>query len=138
MTVQDFGLHIMDDPNPAPILGLPAELVQRIMLTSFFSHDKTDSIAVSVKLASIVAFWRTIALNTPELWTYIHTRHREWAKLLAERSGSLMLSIIIGSEASTNTPPEKWDEWMSTLDILTKHSERWRNFTLHRQIILNE
>lgn len=127
----------MNSANATSILHLPAELVQIIFLIVLQASSHSEAIRTSIILSSINAFWRNIALNTPELWTRIQTRNPEWANILLQRSGSQLLSINIGNDGPRGESQEN-NVWVDVLDVLIEHSDRWEHLVLHRQVTLDD
>ncbi|KAJ7617894.1 hypothetical protein FB45DRAFT_1063460 [Roridomyces roridus] len=94
----------------------------------------------SITTARVNRRWRTITLQSPELWTTIHISHRprslHWAALSIARSQSLPLDISINLEGYLRKPrdvnrfhPPDYPAYVSLekiLPIVAPHLLRWR------------
>ncbi|KAJ7511320.1 hypothetical protein B0H11DRAFT_1954718 [Mycena galericulata] len=54
-----------------PILSLPPETTAEVFIQDVSDPEHTFAVLRPVKLASVCRAWRTIALSTPRLWTFI-------------------------------------------------------------------
>ncbi|KAA1470790.1 hypothetical protein DENSPDRAFT_929105 [Dentipellis sp. KUC8613] len=94
--------------NPCPIDGLPVELLSHIFLILKAMHSLTrheraseciSTTPYQITLSHVGSRWRTITLNTPDLWTFINVsythRHLERVDAFLTRSASRPLDIII-------------------------------------------
>ncbi|TFY71036.1 hypothetical protein EVG20_g1977 [Dentipellis fragilis] len=91
-----------------PIDDLPVELLSHIFLILKAMHaltrheranERIHSTPYQITLSHVASRWRTIAINTPDLWTFIyvsHThKHLERVDAFLTRSASQSLDIVI-------------------------------------------
>jgi len=130
-------------------LQLPTELWQhvfRFCLDVFPVISTSSTNLAPILLTHVCRRWRSIALDTPELWSSLHivipkpTSFRLAAKCAGirrathaflERSRDVPLSISLKArDYSGQTPGECPDEVRQILDCLLPHSKRWKHLKL--------
>ena len=77
-------------------------------------------------LTRISSYWRTLAINTPDLWSAFHINYKDpaedipatnlWLKRSTNRPLSLSLAIDFGEQSQ-----------QAILDALCRHSNRWKH-----------
>ncbi|KAF8596244.1 hypothetical protein BDV93DRAFT_563529 [Ceratobasidium sp. AG-I] len=78
--------------------AVASDRVDRVM-----SHPKPHSVDFANVLASVCSYWRRVAIDIPDLWTYIDLSRRgslDHASLWLERTCSKALDIRIGTDTS--------------------------------------
>ncbi|KZT74529.1 hypothetical protein DAEQUDRAFT_720705 [Daedalea quercina L-15889] len=70
-------------------LTLPVELLSEIFILNAVTHAPDDLSWVNVSY--VCRFWRSVALQTPRLWTCINFKAEPWVSLQLERSKNMPL-----------------------------------------------
>ncbi|KAH9938729.1 uncharacterized protein B0H18DRAFT_968470 [Fomitopsis serialis] len=73
----------------APVLRLPVELLSEIFVLNVATHSPEDLRWTQV--AYVCQYWRSVALQTPRLWTCINFKTEPWVALQLERSKTMPL-----------------------------------------------
>jgi hypothetical protein len=126
----------------SPVRKVPDELLAEIFTycLPWFSEKKAKNNAflrreAPLLLAQICSRWRTVAISTQELWSFIRieygkfTLHRDMANmaLWLERSGTYPLSLVLHERNEARRNDVDNDKISSPmLDILLPTSYRWR------------
>ena len=82
--------------QPSPFSRLPPEVISTIFMS--IPRTRRGGIPLRFAVSEVSRRWRTIALETPHLWTYIHITPNMPTELIVNylrRSGSLGLDIRI-------------------------------------------
>ncbi|KAJ7245000.1 hypothetical protein B0H12DRAFT_1128185 [Mycena haematopus] len=119
----------------APIRRLPPELLQEVFLFAvisdafevFASSDVTFGKAIgAIRLAHACSYWRTIALNTGQLWATILLRLPP-----SDRSGITQFNFHVShaKSAPLTILCYEWADWW-VLRKLARVSHRWRTVRL--------
>lgn len=117
---------------------LPVEILQEIFLE--YSPPKYDHLSERMSIIApshVCQHWRSVALRTPELWTYILLKFRhlkdidrevECAREWLLRSSARPISIIVDTDAvSIESVSDMMVE--SAIEVLVPCSHRWRDLT---------
>ncbi|KZP25840.1 hypothetical protein FIBSPDRAFT_1041203 [Athelia psychrophila] len=121
-------------PPPPPGHRIPSELLSEILsqTTPTLRYGRISERCSIIALSHVCRHWRSVALATPSLWTYILFRcgqngiprelacNRAW--LL--RSGQESLAIYIDTSYSRAASK-------SAIELLLPHSLRWREIKAH-------
>ena len=116
-------------PHSSPIsLLIPPEILTQI----FFHCIPSEQFPIPshneapLLLTRISSYWRTLAINTPELWSAFHINYKDpaedipatnlWLKRSTNRPLSLSLAIDFGEQNQ-----------QAILDALCRHSNRWKH-----------
>lgn len=105
---------------PVPVNRLPYEL-----LSSIFQVAIEDSETNEITISHVSRWWRSIAINSPTLWTQIEVNDSEASSTLAsvylERSSQSPLDVKYSrSHSSIQT----------FTDMILPHIDRWRSLSL--------
>ncbi|KAI0733434.1 hypothetical protein C8Q72DRAFT_813683 [Fomitopsis betulina] len=73
----------------APVLRLPVELLSEIFVLNAATHEPDDLRWLHV--ASVCQYWRSVAIDSPRLWTCISFKAEPWVALLLHRSKNMPL-----------------------------------------------
>ena len=115
--------------HSSPIsLLIPPEILTQI----FFYCIPSDQFPIPshneapLLLTRISSYWRTLAINTPDLWSAFHINYKDpaedipatnlWLKRSTNRPLSLSLAIDFGEQSQ-----------QAILDALCRHSNRWKH-----------
>ncbi|TDL13987.1 hypothetical protein BD410DRAFT_797407, partial [Rickenella mellea] len=88
-------------------LRLPPEIVGAIMTTlvqDLFFSDIHKTECLWIKVGHICRYWRQIALECPNVWSYIDTRRTALVKELVRRSNSAPLIVYVWLQAHRTVP----------------------------------
>lgn len=116
-------------PHSSPISVLiPPEILTQI----FFHCLPSEQFPIPshneapLLLTRISSYWRTLAINTPDLWSALHINYKDpaedipatnlWLKRSTNRPLSLSLAIDFGEQSQ-----------QAILDALCRHSNRWKH-----------
>ncbi|KAF5373186.1 hypothetical protein D9758_001559 [Tetrapyrgos nigripes] len=137
----------------SPLRRLPTEVLQHIFLHSLAPFSTLERLESPLLLTQICSRWRSVAIDTPELWAAIHVfvpkvtdnlpePHR--AKIEALREGlGCFLSRSRSSPLSISLYTHPWsrereDKWAATLifGIIMRYHQRWKHLILrgHPQV----
>ncbi|KAK7046073.1 hypothetical protein VNI00_007068 [Paramarasmius palmivorus] len=123
---------------------LPSEILVKIFKVGRdeeldFSRRTINLPYALIRNSSVSVRWRTIALSTPELWSYIQipfdllqsqSRAVEWVKIWIERSSSETCPLNISIEC-----PGRYEGLLAPVfDCIIPHAERWRSFRFQSDI----
>ena len=116
-------------PHSSPIsLLIPPEILTQVFFHCLPSeqfpipcHNKAPLL-----LTRVSSYWRTLAINTPDLWSAFHINYKDpaedipatnlWLKRSTNRPLSLSLAIDFGEKCQ-----------QAILDALCRHSNRWKH-----------
>ncbi|KAH9843737.1 uncharacterized protein C8Q71DRAFT_11986 [Rhodofomes roseus] len=73
----------------APVLRLPVELLSEVFVLNATTHSPDDLRWTNV--AYVCQYWRSVAVQTPRLWTCINFKAEPWVALQLERSKNMPL-----------------------------------------------
>lgn len=77
----------------SPISKLPIEILCQIF---YFSQEKPSySLFNWIKITYVCRQWRTVALNSPNLWTNLPLGYGKWASVMLERSKRANLTVKV-------------------------------------------
>ena len=113
--------------NKLPILKFPPEILGEIFIACLPSHPGPNRNEAPLLVCRICSGWRTVALSTPELWSFIYITHRkqrlneEMLSAWLTRSGDCPLSIDLRLFRTAH---------IGTMTSLIPYSHRWRNLEL--------
>ncbi|THV07988.1 hypothetical protein K435DRAFT_709224 [Dendrothele bispora CBS 962.96] len=129
----------------SPLRKFPVEVLQLIFINCLEQFSTISTTESPLVLTQICSRWRSIAIDTPELWTAIHINIpqayafepysskcnsiREGVQKFLMRSGHLPLSISLYS-SNNNTNQEDISEVTRTLEILEPYHKRWKHLYL--------
>ena len=116
-------------PHSSPIsLLIPPEILSQIFLYCIPSEQFPipSHNEAPLLLTRISSYWRTLAINTPDLWSAFHINYKDpaedipatnlWLKRSTNRPLSLSLAIDFGEQSQ-----------QAILDALCRHSSRWKH-----------
>ena len=116
-------------PHSSPIsLLIPPEILTQIFLYCIPSEQFPipSHNEAPLLLTRISSYWRTLAINTPDLWSAFHINYKDpaedipatdlWLKRSTNRPLSLSLAIDFGEQSQ-----------QAILDTLCRHSNRWKH-----------
>ena len=116
-------------PHPSPIsLLIPPEILSQIFFHCLPSEQFPIPChnAAPLLLTRVSSYWRTLAINTPDLWSAFHINYKDpaedipatnlWLKRSTNRPLSLSLAIDFGEQSQ-----------QAILDALCRHSNRWKH-----------
>ncbi|KAF5372954.1 hypothetical protein D9758_001577 [Tetrapyrgos nigripes] len=126
----------------SPLRSLPVEILQRVFQNCLESFPTISTQESPLLLTRICSRWRSVAINTPELWAAIHVvvpkavhalePHgakyagiREGLQSFLSQSGSLPLSISLQS-ATDGVYQNDTEETTRTLELLMPFHRRWK------------
>ncbi|KAF4611510.1 hypothetical protein D9613_004470 [Agrocybe pediades] len=138
----------------SPIIrDLPAEILSKIFYSCFSEEITRDDwelayedVFVPLKVGAVCRTWRQVAWSSPELWTFILIERlyssatyvcKQYSMLerWIERSKYQPISVYIYEDAmdsaNVGVVPEGCDCWETTLQLLARCCDRWKNATLH-------
>ena len=121
--------HPQQTSHSSPIsLLIPPEILTQI----FFHCMPCEQFPIPshneapLLLTRISSYWRTLAINTPDLWSAFHINYKDpaedipgtnlWLKRSTNRPLSLSLAIDFGEQSQ-----------QAILDALCRHSNRWKH-----------
>ncbi|KAF9553292.1 hypothetical protein CPC08DRAFT_822396 [Agrocybe pediades] len=138
----------------SPIIrDLPVEILSKIFY-SCFSEEMTrddgelayEDVFVPLKVGAVCRTWRQVAWSSSELWTTIFITRLYCAATYVckqypvlerwiERSKSQPISVYVYEDATdganVGVVPEGCDCWETTLQLLARCCDRWKNATLN-------
>ena len=109
-------------------LLIPPEILTQIFLYCIPSEQFPipNHNEAPLLLTRISSYWRTLAVNTPDLWSAFHINYKDpvedipatnlWLKRSTNRPLSLSLAIDFGEQSQ-----------QAILDALCRHSNRWKH-----------
>jgi F-box-like len=116
-------------PHSSPIsLLIPPEILTQIFLYCIPSEQFPipSHNEAPLLLTRVSSYWRTLAINTPDLWSAFHINYKDpaedipatnlWLKRSTNRPLSLSLAIDFGEQSQ-----------QAILDALCRHSNRWKH-----------
>lgn len=106
----------------APCLRLPVELLSEIFILNATTLHPDDLSWLHV--ASVCQYWRSVAINTPRLWTRISFKAEPWVTLLLERSKTMPLTVQLDLCA------RQFDYRCSGFGLVGKSMHRVRRLTI--------
>ncbi|KAL0566837.1 hypothetical protein V5O48_015160 [Marasmius crinis-equi] len=121
----------------SPVRRLPSEIIQEIFAFASVGIGRAGNMlgvysqweSRAMRISAICHRWRTIALDTPELWScfavQLQERARDPVELFLTRSKQVPLSLTIANSGA-NVP---LDEGVAS--ALVAHSARWRSVDYH-------
>ncbi|KAJ6535424.1 hypothetical protein B0H19DRAFT_1383033 [Mycena capillaripes] len=122
------------DNLPDEVLAMIFKLLADLPLP-LLNRTPPDPVAAS----RVNRRWRTVALDSPELWTNIRISHRSrsfhWGSVFVRRSGSYPLDISINLESYRVQNKIAYDAPIplsKALTIVGPHIGRWRTLALRR------
>lgn len=119
---------------------LPVEIISKIFLegTQTWRNLEPQSLPFPTTVAAVCTYWRMVAEDMPELWTFIlpplHKETEEcleWTSKWFERSGTKLVSVVLDVLVVTKEMRGEmvWQtvrKIAATLDFLADHSRRLR------------
>lgn len=112
----------------AEIGMLPVETLGRVF--GLMSADNVSPPYEWLTVTHVCRYWRTTALEAPELWTRILTLRRVYIAAFLERSKQMPLDIEC-FKGSSEVLAEREDEAAPTaMDMILPHAHRFRTVTL--------
>lgn len=155
-------IHLSSPPSlMSSVHSLPVELLSRIFLLGananypydngpfLFCPDqvyKSPAMDFQISVSQTCHHWRSIAINMPILWSWIHfreRRHIERAKTFLRRSAprspnsftaSHLLDILVSTVSPIDSAPPSSlldDELNEIFSLLVPYTTRWRSFHLY-------
>ncbi|KAF4612080.1 hypothetical protein D9613_004485 [Agrocybe pediades] len=138
----------------SPIIrDLPIEILSKIFYSCFSQEMRRgdgeladEDVFVPLKVGAVCRTWRQVAWSSSELWTFILIKRlystatyvcKQYTMLARwiERSKSQPISVYIYEDATdganVGVVPEGCDCWETTLQLLARCCDRWKNATLH-------
>ncbi|KAJ7119862.1 hypothetical protein C8R44DRAFT_853865 [Mycena epipterygia] len=115
-----------------PVNKLSAELLVEIFLLVSMPGEKTSSVAGTLTVSQVSAYWRKIAVTTPRLWTNFlrldvkvkpTDAYLQILKLWLDRSSPLPIPISVTSSLPS-------DDIAPLMETLTSGANRWGDLTL--------
>lgn len=118
--------------NPShPIHRLPVELLVLMFQLGTWADPATFPTIIS----QVSQAWRTLALSTSSLWTYInlsgsdpYAKARLWISRALSSSSLSTLHISLDMSEGFDSSPEEMQEAMT---VLLPYIERWGSFSVH-------
>lgn len=80
----------------APINGLPTEVLSQIFLLSRNLSDGMQRESTLLNISHVCKSWRTIAINSANLWTIIDCSRGKLTEAMLERAATAPLNLSTG------------------------------------------
>ncbi|EPT03126.1 hypothetical protein FOMPIDRAFT_1022490, partial [Fomitopsis schrenkii] len=106
----------------APVLRLPVELLSEVFVLNASTHEPDDLRWLHV--ASVCQYWRSVAIDSPRLWTSISFKAEPWVALLLQRSKNMPLTAHVDLRA------RQFDYKCDGFGLVAKSMHRVRQLTI--------